>query len=61
VGIRVNYGVALLRAGQWSEGLEELHQAWQKDPGNEPLRAALKDALAQAPKSALPSWKDEIK
>ena len=45
VGIRINYGVALLRLGQWAEGLDELHQAWVLDPHNEQLRATLKDAL----------------
>lgn len=61
VGIRINYGVALLRLGQWTEGLDELHQAWQLDPHNEQLRATLKDALMQAPKTAIPSWKDEVR
>ncbi len=53
-GIRTNYGVALLRMGNWSEGLEELHQALQLDPHNEQIRAALKDALSQAPDGTLP-------
>jgi hypothetical protein len=35
--------------GKWSEGLDELHQALQLDPHNEQIRAALKDALSQAP------------
>jgi hypothetical protein len=61
VGIRINYGVALLRLGQWTEGLDELHQAWVMDPHNEQLRATLKDALMQAPKTAIPSWKDEVR
>ncbi len=61
VGIRINYGVALLRLGQWTEGLDELHQAWQLDPHNEQLRTTLKDALTQAPKNAIPSWKDEVR
>jgi superkiller protein 3 len=60
-GIRTNYGVALLRLGQWSEGLDELHQALQLDPHNEQIRAALKDALSQAPAATLPSWKDEVR
>src|ERR1700749_2842862 len=59
-GIRTNYGVALLRMGKWADGLDELHQALQLDPHNEQIRAALKDALSQAPNSALPSWKDEV-
>jgi tetratricopeptide (TPR) repeat protein len=60
VGIRTNYGVALLRVGKWAEGLNELHEALQMDPQNEQLRTTLKDALSQAPKAALPSWKDEV-
>lgn len=59
-GIRTNYGIALLRVGQWSEGLDELHRAWQLDPHNEQIHAALKDALSQAPADTLPSWKDEV-
>jgi tetratricopeptide (TPR) repeat protein len=55
-GIRTNYGVALLRLGEWTEGLEELHQALLNDPKNEHLRAVLKDALAQAPPAAIPAW-----
>ena len=49
VGIRVNYAVALLRTGQWSEGLNQLRQALRRDPANVQIQAALKDALAQAP------------
>lgn len=60
-GIRTNYGVALLRLRKWSEGLDELHQASQLNPNNEQIRAALKDALSQAPASALPPWKDEVR
>lgn len=59
-GIRTNYGVALLRLGKWTEGLNELYQALQLDPHNEQLRTTLKDALSQAPETALPSWKDEV-
>jgi tetratricopeptide (TPR) repeat protein len=49
VGIRVNYGVALLRLGQWKEGLAELREALRLDPGNAQVKAALEDALEQAP------------
>jgi tetratricopeptide (TPR) repeat protein len=56
VGIRVNYAVALLRLGQWSEGLTELHEALNRDPGNARIKAALDDALAQAPRNLLPDW-----
>jgi tetratricopeptide (TPR) repeat protein len=49
VGIRLNYGVALLRLGQWKEGLSELREALRRDPGNVQVKAALEDALEQAP------------
>ncbi len=49
VGIRVNYAVALLRLGQWKPGLAELREALRRDPGNAQIRAALEDALSQAP------------
>jgi predicted Zn-dependent protease len=58
VGIRVNYAVALLRLGQWTDGLTQLHEALRRDPGNAQIQAALKDALAQAPPGAVPKWKD---
>jgi tetratricopeptide (TPR) repeat protein len=56
VGIRVNYAVALLRLGQWMDGLNELHEALRRDPGNAKIKAALKDALAQAPPALIPKW-----
>ena len=59
VGIRVNYAVALLRLGVWTEGLNELHEALRRDPENTTIKAALKDALAQAPPGLVPDWKDE--
>ena len=49
VGIRVNVAVALLRLGQWSQGLQELREALRRDPDNPKLKAALDDALSQAP------------
>ena len=52
VGIRVNYAVALLRTGQWTEGLSQMREALRRDPENPQIQAALKDALAQAPASA---------
>jgi tetratricopeptide (TPR) repeat protein len=58
VGIRVNYAVALLRLGQWTEGLTQLHEALRRDPGNAQIQAALKDALAQAPPGSVPHWSD---
>jgi tetratricopeptide (TPR) repeat protein len=60
VGIRVNYAIALLRLGQWTGGLEELHEALLRDPENQQIKAALKDALAQAPPNVSPSWKREV-
>ncbi len=55
-GIRVNYGVALLRLGRWREGLEQLREARELDPGNTQIETALKDAISQAPASELPDW-----
>ena len=49
VGIRVNFGVALLRLGQWKDGLAELREAVRKDPRNALAKAALDDAMEQAP------------
>jgi tetratricopeptide (TPR) repeat protein len=60
VGIRVNYAVALLRLGQWTDGLNEMHEALQRDPGNVQIQAALKDALSQAPRSLIPKWNDAV-
>jgi tetratricopeptide (TPR) repeat protein len=54
VGIRVNYAVALLRLGRWTEGLTELHEALQRDPSNAQIKAALQDALSQAPPGTVP-------
>ena len=48
-GIRVNFAVALLRLGQWKEGLAELREAVRREPDNPLWRVALEDALAQAP------------
>jgi Flp pilus assembly protein TadD len=59
-GIRVNYAVALLRSGNWAEGLDQLHEAMLREPNNAQIRATLKDALAQAPANATPKWKQEL-
>jgi tetratricopeptide (TPR) repeat protein len=56
-GIRVNYAVALLRLGQWTQGLDELHEALLLDPNNAKIKASLRDALAQAPPNDIPKWK----
>jgi tetratricopeptide (TPR) repeat protein len=61
VPIHVNYAVAMLRLGQWTDGLNELHQSLLMDPNNEKIRAALRDALAQAPAESVPQWKNELK
>jgi protein O-GlcNAc transferase len=55
-GIRVNCAVALLRTGNWTEGLNLLHEAAQRDPDNAQLQAALRDALSQAPPELKPNW-----
>lgn len=48
VGIRTNLAVALLKLGQWTEGIAQLREALRRDPSNQQLQAALDDALAQA-------------
>jgi tetratricopeptide (TPR) repeat protein len=58
VPIRVNYAIVLLRLGQWTEGLNQLHQALERDPGNAKIQAALDDALKQAPPASVPQWDD---
>jgi|tagenome__1003787_1003787.scaffolds.fasta_scaffold20989255_2 tetratricopeptide (TPR) repeat protein len=55
-GIRSNYAVALLRLGQWRNGLEELKLAQDLDPENKGIETALNDAISQAPESELPDW-----
>ncbi len=60
IGIRVNYAVALLRLGQWTDGLNQLHEALRRDPGNAQIRTALKDALSQAPSALVPTWSREV-
>ncbi len=61
VPIRVNYAVAMLRLGHWTDGLNELHESLLMDPNNDKIRAALRDALAQAPAGTVPQWKNESK
>ncbi len=56
VAMRVNYAIALLRLGQWTEGLNELHAALVLDPANANIKEALKEALAQAPAGTVPEW-----
>ena len=45
----MNFAIALLRLGRWKEGLAELREAVRREPDNALWRAALDDALAQAP------------
>jgi tetratricopeptide (TPR) repeat protein len=55
-GIRVNYAVVLLRLGQWTDGLNQMHQALRRDPTNQTIQSALKDAMSQAPRDSIPKW-----
>lgn len=48
-GFHMNFGVALLRLGQWKEGLAELRDAARRDPDSALIKTALQDALEQAP------------
>jgi protein O-GlcNAc transferase len=47
-GIRVNLAVALLKLGNWEEGVSQMRQALRRDPSNTQVQKALEDALAQA-------------
>lgn len=49
VAIRVNLAIALLRTGQWSEGLSQLREAMRREPSNDLLQRAWDDAASQAP------------
>jgi protein O-GlcNAc transferase len=48
VGIRTNLAVALLKLGNWQEGIAQMREALRRDPGNTKLQKALEDALGQA-------------
>ncbi|HEX4582412.1 MAG TPA: tetratricopeptide repeat protein [Acidobacteriaceae bacterium] len=48
VGIRVNLAVALLKSGNWEEGIAQMREAQRREPGNVKIQKALEDALAQA-------------
>jgi predicted Zn-dependent protease len=48
VGVRVNLAVALLKLGQWEEGISQMREGLRREPGNAKLQKALEDALAQA-------------
>jgi protein O-GlcNAc transferase len=47
-GIRTNVAAALLRLGNWEEGIAQLDEALRREPGNTKLQQALAQALAQA-------------
>ncbi len=49
VGIRTNLAAVLLKLGYWDEGISQLRQALERDPGNQELRKALDTALTRAP------------
>jgi Flp pilus assembly protein TadD len=49
VGVRANFAAALLRLGQWNQGVSELREALRRDPGNAALKQALDNALSHAP------------
>jgi tetratricopeptide (TPR) repeat protein len=53
IGIRVNFAVASLRLGNWAQGIAELREALRRDPANAQIKAALDDALRQAPKGTV--------
>jgi tetratricopeptide (TPR) repeat protein len=49
VEVRVNLAVALLKLGQWKQGLTELREAMRQAPHDPVLKAAWDDAIRQAP------------
>jgi protein O-GlcNAc transferase len=48
VGMRLNLAVALLKLGNWEEGVSQMREALRREPGNTLVQQALEDALAQA-------------
>ena len=48
VGIRVNLAAALLKVGNWEEGISQMREALRREPGNTKIQKALDDAVAQA-------------
>jgi protein O-GlcNAc transferase len=49
IGIRTNFGIALLRLGEWNQGIAELQDAVRRDPENTVLKSALRDAISKTP------------
>jgi Flp pilus assembly protein TadD len=54
VTIRVNLAIALLRLGQWKDGLSQLAESMRRRPGDPTIKAAWDDALRQAPPGSWP-------
>lgn len=48
VGIRTNLAVALLKLGEWEDGVNQMREALRRDPDNAELRKAFESAVAQA-------------
>ncbi|MGH9448645.1 MAG: tetratricopeptide repeat protein [Terriglobia bacterium] len=46
----MNLAAALLRLGQWNEGVAELREALRLDPNNLTVKKALEEALAHPPR-----------
>jgi tetratricopeptide (TPR) repeat protein len=53
-GIRANLAIALLKDGQWDEGLSQLREALKRDPHNPDFQRALEEALEQAKTLGIP-------
>jgi Flp pilus assembly protein TadD len=53
-GIRANLAIALLKDGQWDEGLSQLREALKRDPHNPNFQRAFEDALEQAKAHGIP-------
>jgi tetratricopeptide (TPR) repeat protein len=54
-GFRLNYALALCRLGRWREGIAELNDILENDPGNIEARHALYIALDKAKQPAAPN------
>jgi protein O-GlcNAc transferase len=48
IGMRLNLAVALLKLGNWQEGVSQMREALRREPGNAQVQKALDEALAQA-------------
>jgi tetratricopeptide (TPR) repeat protein len=54
-GFRLNYALALCRLGRWREGIAELNEILENDPGNIEARHALYIALDKAKQPTAPN------